>query len=176
MKKHLLIIAAVMAFAFSSNIYADQRMETWQGLCHFAYDAADSDNEVYFANCVNVIDTYDAGDGQGRLAKGTSRTSAHYNAIDKTYNSLMVGGKILLKGADADNTIYPDDTYTTSNTTCEMVTSNYNAGADDNNETVYSTNDWNLEVKADTDDAEEDDGSYVIPFSYSLACRGGIAQ
>ena len=177
MKKQLLIIAAVTAFAFSSNVFADQRMETWQGLCHFAYDPADSDNEVYFGGCENVIDTYDAGDGQGRLAKGTSRTSAKYNSTDKTYNSLMTGGKILLKGADSDKEIYPDDEYTASNTTCEMVTSNYDAGADDNNETVYSTNDWNLEVRAVTSDSEmNNDGSYIVPFSYDLSCRGGIAQ
>ena len=171
------IIMAAALVALSAPVYADQRMETWQGLCHFSYDPADDDNEVYFANCVNVIDTFDAGDGNGRLAKGTSRTVAKYNSTDKTYNSLMTDSKILLKGPDADADIYQNDVYTTSNTACVMVTSNYDAGADANNETVYVTNDWNLEVRAVTADAEPtDDGSYIVPFSYALACRGGVAQ
>ena len=33
---------------------ADQRFESEQGICHFAYDTNDSDNEVYFANCQNT--------------------------------------------------------------------------------------------------------------------------
>lgn len=186
MKNIFLLLLLTAAFSVS----ADQRFESWQGLCHFAYDTADDDNEVYFANCENVIDTYDAGDGQGRLAYGTSKVSVTYNAIDRTFiKTLTRGGTINLKGADASDIIYPDAIYKeAANTPCVMVTSNYNAAADDNNETVYITNDYNLEVAVqddiesatteytDTDGIERKRIDAIVVVDYALSCRGGIAQ
>ena len=41
---------------FTTSLMADQRFETWQGLCHFAYDPADDDNNetVYTTNDWNL--------------------------------------------------------------------------------------------------------------------------
>ena len=194
--KHIILSPLTAAFvllmimAVSQLAVADQRFESWQGLCHFAYDANDDDNEVYFANCKNSINTYDAGDGQGRLAYGSSKVSVVYGPADKTIiKTLHQTGVINIKGADALGLLYPDILYTrAANTPCVMVTSNYNADADDNNETVYVTNDYNLEITL-RDDLESDVVEFVdedgitrkrysksVTVTYELACRGGIAQ
>ena len=146
---------------------ADQRFESWQGLCHFAYDVNDDDNEVYFANCKNTIDTHDAGDGAGRLAHGSSIVSTTYSLEALTMPKFTNGGK--LKGVDADPGVYGDD-YLTANTACVMVTSNYNAGADDNNETVYVTNDWDLLMTTEVD------SSLKAVVGFELNCRNGVQQ
>lgn len=163
--KHLLLLALLI---LNANVQADQRFESWQGLCHFAYDVNDDDNEVYFANCKNTIDTHNTGDGNGRLAYGSSVVTETYSLHDLTIPKFNSGG--LLKGTDADGTIY-DDSYAISNAPCVMVTSNYDAGADDNNETVYVTNDWNLEI----DMGAVGDG-LITDVSFKLSCRGGVAQ
>lgn len=150
-------------------VQADQRFETWQGLCHFAYDSADDDNEVYFANCSNSINTYDAQDGQGRLAYGTSKITESYHLPDLTRPAFQQGN---LKGADADPAIYGDDYVTAAATPCVMVTSNYNAAADDNNETVYVTDNWNLEIS----NIGPIDSSLIMWVTFTLNCRNGIAQ
>ena len=152
------------------NVSADQRFETNQGLCHFAYDVNNSDNEVYFANCQNTINTYDAGDGQGRLAHGTSTVQQEYELLNYTF---PIFSSFFLKGADANKQIYSDGRYTTAlNTSCVMVTSNYDAGADANNETVYVTNDWNLDINFGHYDA----ATGVSIITYALDCRNGVAQ
>lgn len=130
MKKFLIIM---MLFAVPFVAEADQRFETWQGLCHFAYDPNDDDNEVYFANCDNSIVTH-----QG-VAHGHTRTIQKGGSpIGQSYEAKR------LIGAATNADYYPG--YTVSNTACVMVTSNYDAGADDNNETVYTTNDWDLTI------------------------------
>lgn len=163
--KHLFLI---LALCFSFNAFADQRFETWQGLCHFAYDPNDDDNEVYFANCDNTIDTHDSGDGQGRLAYGSSITSSEYYLPDMV--TPKFAGVNKLKGVDADAAFYGDEYTEAVNTQCVMVTSNYNAGADDNNETVYVTNNWNLEISQSTD------ANLNQVVAYKLSCRDGVAQ
>jgi len=191
--KYLLILAILLSF----NAVADQRFETWQGLCHFAYDVNDDDNEVYFANCTNTIDTFDAQDGQGRLAYGSSITTKKYNVQSNTLK--LAGFKAKLKGADTDPEKYDDDYTSTPDTPCIMVTSNYDAGNDDNNETVYVTNDWDLVIKPKFKDGEfsfkkmkyDLNGDGVVNLSdfsiyrasirnikitYELSCRGGVAQ
>ena len=164
MKKLILAVLLLIPFA----AVADQRFETWQGLCHFAYDPADDDNEIYFANCINTIDTYDAGDGQGRLAYGAARTKQTYDITKGTYPGDIISNNIKLKGVDS----VAGDDYLISNTDCVMVTSNYNAGADDNNETEYRTNDWELEVVLSPIAKRPNDMVLV----YQLNCRGGVAQ
>ena len=158
----------ILALLFAWNVQADQRFETWQNLCHFSYDPEDDDNEVYFSTCQNTIDTHDAQDGQGRLAYGTSTVRQVYSLPDLTIPKLGLGK---LKGADADDTVYGDNYTSAPNTPCVMVTSNYDAGADDNNETVYVTNDWNLEIL--TEQVTVDLDTALV---YKLDCRNGVAQ
>jgi hypothetical protein len=163
-------ILSVTLLAVSFTATADQRFESWQGLCHFAYDVNDKDNEVYFANCLNSINTYDANDGQGRLAYGTSKVTQIYKLTDYTIPQFK---DVKLKGVDAAKMQYPNNIYKTAlNTLCVMVTSNYDAGNDDNNETVYNTNDWNLEIDLGQYDYKNDE----MIVTYTLDCRRGIAQ
>lgn len=172
MKKSTLAILIIASFFIGvQSAQADQRFESWQGICHFAYDEADDDNEVYFANCQNVINTHDGQDGQGRKAYGTSTVKQKYPIFDAV--AYIKGVDTYLKGADADNTQYPDSKYTSApNTPCVMVTSNYNAANDDNNETVYVTNDWNLSIEWGKYDFEDRSNT----LTYKLSCRGGIAN
>lgn len=160
----LLVVSILLTF----NASADQRFESWQGLCHFAYDPNDDDNEVYFANCINDINTYDAADGQGRLAYGSANVERKYFLHNGNAPKVT---DLRLKGSDASN-LYPDGEYTTQNTDCVMVTSNYDAGADDNNETEYRTNDWDLTIKMS--DINKEDKTFKM--QYDLSCRHGIAQ
>ena len=175
MRNKTLLGLMALAFFIGSGIaqcaHADQRFETWQGLCHFAYDTNDDDNEVYFANCKNTINTQDAGDGQGRLAYGESVTTARYRLDDKVYKGI-VNGDSWQRGADADPNLYPDGMQykLAANTACVMVTSNYDAGNDDNNETVYTTNDWNMEITVQEFSKE------VMVLRYHLSCRNAAAQ
>ena len=161
-------ILAIAFLLMSVDVLADQRFETWQGLCHFAYDVNDDDNEVYFANCKNTIDTHDRGDGAGRLAYGTSIVSETYSLQDLTFPKFTNGG--FLKGVDASQDVYGSN-YQVSNAPCVMVTSNYNAAADDNNETVYITNDWNLEMNM-----VHVDSNLVTDVTFKLNCRSGVSQ
>jgi hypothetical protein len=158
---------ALAVFSFCAN--ADQRMETEQNLCHFAYDPNDDDNEVYFGTCKNVIDTYDAQDGQGRLASGKSTVTAE-KARDGMPDLVQLQGSAAL----------PIEGYTVTNTNCQMVTSNYN-GDGTNNYTQYNTNDWTLTIKqvvrnqgdkGFVDGVDEVSKRYI----YHIECRGGVAQ
>lgn len=166
MKKYLLLLLLV---AMPFSVMADQRFENWQGICHFNYDANNDDNEVYFSNCKNTIDTYD--DGNGTLAFGSSSVKETYIVEKNTYPKGLVDGNVFLKG----NASTAGDKYEVSNTTCVMVTSNYNADADDNNETVYTTNDWELEMIAkDKHNKRRDNHNMKVAFD--LNCRNGVAQ
>ena len=166
------IILAISFILMSSDVLADQRFESWQGLCHFAYDTNDDDNEVYFANCINSIDTFDAGDGQGRLAYGSSTVSMNFNILKGEFPRGIGGANKFIKGSDANPIIYGDNYTVAVNTPCVMVTSNYDANADDNNETVYVTNDYNLEIVWKNTDTE----TMTSDLTYNLACRGGVPQ
>ena len=172
----LFVIANMMYF--SSNALADQRFENWQGICHFAYDAEDDDNEVYFANCINTIDTYDAGDGNGRLAYGSAGVTQKYDPSRDTYPKGITkrGDVVKMKG---NASTVGGDNFTVADFACVMVTSNYNADADDNNETVYNTNDWDLVMSASKGKAkgkEKDKSLGGLKITYKLNCRGGVAQ
>ena len=152
----------ILALCLSFYAHADQRMETWQGLCHFSADANNSDNEVYFSNCLNTIDVRDG------VAFGSSVvTSGEYSLTTDTMPRLLMGGKF--RGPTAFD--YVDMGYVVTNTQCVMVTSNYNAGADDNNETVYVTGDWNLEIEMSTVSID-----LTTKLTYHLNCRGGVQQ
>ena len=160
----LFVIANMMYF--SSNALADQRFENWQGICHFAYDVNDDDNEVYYANCVNRIKTHDYGDGQGRLAYGSSTVKeAWYPESLSTY-----GRAVKLKGSQANEGRNLEHTVA-ADIPCVMVTSNYNADADDNNETVYVTDDWVL-----TSEWAFDTTTMTGTLTHHLDCFRGVAQ
>ena len=162
------LVAGILAMPFV--VQADQRMETWQGLCHFALDPADDDNEVYFANCKNTIDTPDTGDGTGRKANGMSIVKAKYDIFGRAYPNYRN-----LKLAGPENTRY--DYFNTAEravieTPCVMVTSNYNAANDDNNETVYITNDWTVDIEYTNIEFD----NFTFDIVYTLSCRNGVAQ
>ena len=161
--KHLITLSLTIFIIATAN--ADQRMETWQGLCHYNYDVNDDDNEVYYANCENTIDTYD--NGNGRLAKSSSEKNKTYTLKDATFPVIKDFNHI---GNATDPEKYPG--YVVNNAPCISVTSNYNAAADDNNETVYVTNDWNLEITVSQYDYVND----TLTYTYKLNCRDGVSQ
>lgn len=173
MNKFMIMMALIMSFG-TGTVYADQRFETDGGYCHFSYDVNDADNEVYFANCLNTIDTYDAADGQGRLAMGDSNVKKKYTVRDATFIQALREGNIFLKGNQAGEPY--GDRYTTSNAPCVMVTANYDAGNDDQNETVYVSNDWNMEIITAKFKKGEAFDKGNIRVHYKLSCRGGVAQ
>jgi hypothetical protein len=147
-----LLLCLLAMYAVTAT--ADQRFETEQGQCHFSYDPNDDDNEVYFANCVNTINTYD--NGAGRLAYGTA-------IVDAPVVSTGIARSVKLQGTAAA----PRDGYTVTETDCQMVTSNYN-GDGTNNYTTYATDDWHLEIKAN--------GKGKKGAKYNLTCRAAAPQ
>ena len=192
MNKYIPRYIALCAFALmlsaSMSILADQRMETEQGLCHFSYDVNDDDNEVYYGACANTIDTYDAGDGQGRLAysKATKRQDylerkGTYPAFvdEMTFNERADGklGSVAFRLKGDGNTAVGGAYTVQPNVDCVTVTSNFNAGNNANNYTEYTTRDWELEAivqpRVDNDGSGIPD---VIAISYSLNCRNGAAN
>lgn len=179
MKKLFLLLLLPLA------VMADQRFEMDGGYCHFNYDVNNADNEVYFANCKSIIDTHDG------VARGHTNVTVKYDTNDRTLPMDLIGSNartgINLRGAGANSSVYGEELYTVSNATCNMVTANYNAGADDQNETEYTTTDWNMEAKINpksmtnrTITSTNENGitftRTVATFKvkYQLACRGGV--
>ncbi len=157
----------LLTILFSFNALADQRGEDRQGgLCHFAYDPADADNEINMSDCQVAINQYDAGDGQGRLAFMSVIATKTYNIYDGTHPVLS---DFNFKGAD---TVGYDGHVVSANTVCTQVRSNYDANADDSAETVYVSNDWNLEFEWIEYDQES--GRSVL--EAALHCRYGRPQ
>lgn len=149
----------------ASPVLADQRVENWQGICHFSYDANNNNNEVYSSNCQTAITLYEG------IASATGKLIQTYNFTDRTLPKPMQQIPIIgfkFKGTDAQG--YQN--YELQNGNCVMVTSNYDAGTDSNNETVYATRDWNLTAKPEIVDTKT--GEVIV--TYKLACRGGIQQ
>ena len=147
---------------------ADQRFESHQGICHFAYDVSNDDNEVYFENCKNTIDVFNGVMTNGiTSASGTSTITQSYILKDGAQPHTL---STKLKGADA-GILYVNH-LSAPNTPCVMVTSNYNAANDDDNETVYVSNDWNLEI----DVSPYNSVTGRMTYTYTLACRNGVAQ
>ena len=167
MKQLFLLVLLCLPF----GAFADQRFESHQGICHFAYDADDPDNEVYFSNCVNTINTAITPFTQGvRYAFGTSLSEQDYTLVYNTHPYTQ-GAK--LKGSEASPIRFPDSEYTLAvNTPCVMVTSNYDAANDDDNETVYVTNDWNFELIVGSLNLN----TQTMRYTYVLNCRKGVAQ
>ena len=163
-----LIIICLLLTPFMVN--ADQRFESHQGICHFSYDVDNDDNEVYFANCKNTIDVFNSPRTQNiTYASGTSTVTQSY-IMRYGANPHTLGVK--LKGVDANKYLFGEEYLVAINTPCVMVTSNYNAANDDDNETVYVSNDWNLEVTPNNYNSE----TGTMDYTYSLYCRNGIAQ
>ena len=160
--KKLNLLIVLFAFVCGS-VLGDQRFETEQGQCHFSYDINDDDNEVYFANCVNTINTYD--DGGGRLAYGTAVVSARL--VDEG-----VPSRVRQQGQDAE----PRAGYTVSNTDCVMVTANYNNDGT-NNYTTYATNNWYLDIDAAGNNGKgKGNGNGRKEADFKLTCFAGAAQ
>ena len=150
----------------SINVCADQRFETDGGYCHTAHNVNDADDEIYFSNCVSSIWTPKV-DGQ-RVANGNTIMSKEYPIADGGFPVL---GGTKFKGVDAPYNAYLDYD-TAANTPCVMVTANYDAANDDQNETVYVTNDWNLSYEWLDYNAE----NQTAMLQATLSCRGGVQQ
>jgi hypothetical protein len=181
MKHYTVLLALVCVLLLAHGMAkADQRMETWQGLCHFGYDPANANNEIYFANCENSIDVYNG------AATGVTTVSQDYQLFGEFNNTrkppAIPTSAWVTDASDPDvkrtkmignQTDWWDrydtsiTTYRIQNTACTMVTSNYNAGNDDNNETVYTTNNWTLIITKTAVSYE------VERWDYALKCVNG---
>lgn len=182
MKKLILFFTIALAFAISAPVYADNRAET-KGTCHFAPDPADDDNEVYGSVCKNSIETYDAGDGQGRLAYTEVWAHKDYTVIDGAFPKSIGPANKATRGSDADPDQYNvwtgplgDETpYTlTENTNCASVTHNYNNG---DNYTVYNSDDYNVEYWwTSSPVGEYANLGIMMRLNIHMVCRGGVPQ
>ena len=145
---------------------ADNRFEIAGNYCHTAHNPADDDDEIYFSNCVSAIWTPQVG-GQ-RIANGNVIMTKGYPVHDLTHPVLS---DLKFKGSDTVNS-QSADYIVAANTPCVMVTANYDAANDDQNETVYVSNDWNLIYEWVGYDAE----TQIATLEATLSCRNGIQQ
>ncbi len=147
-----------MLIAF--NVMADQRFETAGGYSHFVLDQNNDDNEIYFANCENSIETANG------VASGSTRCVKKKERIIPwlKYNE----GTIRNQGEDDEKYILvlSGDTYPTP---CQMVTSNYDAANDDWNQTEYTSNTWSARYVA-----ERSEGHPFFNITYTLYCKDGV--
>jgi len=177
------MIAALFLALSSISATADNRAET-KSTCHFAPDPADDDNEIYGSVCKNSIETYDAGDGQGRLGYMETWAYHDYNLNDGAYPKSLGGNQAARRGADAvgyETWHYRSNIYIpyveTPNTECAFVTHNYANGAD--NYTVYATNDYNVEYWWTGPDESEYyplENKAIARLNMHMVCRGGVPQ
>lgn len=150
--KYLLSLFLITAF---SIVNADQRFETAGGYSHFVVDPNNSDNEIYLSNCTSEIETL----GGGARAKGYTicEVEGHegvpweqYTApCENQYDCVLQGNQ------------------NTFGTTCNMVTSNYDADNDKWNQTEYVSNNWYSRYVA----TQQGYGKYKI--TYHLRCYAG---
>ena len=169
--KYLIFIIA-LAVTFINPVYADPRIEAEQDLCHFPYNPDDTDNEVYSWSCddADLIQRVDA--AGNNIVSGSAKESREYELTDLTFPQKAY---LLLTGSDADPVKYPDGDgfrtgyITATGSACAMVTSNYDAGAGANNQTEYTSNDWNIEIIINRYEYQTD----LMRYDYSLNCRNG---
>jgi hypothetical protein len=62
-------IMLFVAIGLSGLSYADQRMETVGGFCHFVVNPQNADNEIFVSNCVSSIIQNNDGTGTGFVLK-----------------------------------------------------------------------------------------------------------
>jgi hypothetical protein len=116
-----ILISIILCFVLAVNVsYADQRMETVGGFCHFVVDPNNDDNEVFFANCENSI----------AVNNQTATSSTFKQVFYAGYDDVPISKTLKFKGVGS---LSQKTDYQTINVTCESVDSNGNN---------YSTTDW----------------------------------
>lgn len=152
MNKLLFIISFAVAMAMLTTAYADQRIDRDSNNCHIAPDPNDDDAEIdvpctlFAARVIRYVNVDGVRVANGslsgiyRVPLGTANTK-HPSLVPNS------SGDIFLVGSA--NTRVVDDNYiTAAGTQCNLVRSNYqeNTGGDDQNQTEYTTNDWDSTV------------------------------
>ena len=148
--KYLLLLLTLLSF----SILADQRIDSDTQNCHIAPDPNDADAEMD-TGCVH----YSAQVNRYLDANGVRKAQGSYNGKLKLLMSNarvnpsqivpISSGDFILVGSDNTRTMRVGvETTTANNTDCDLVRTNYqqNTGSDDQNQTEYSTNDWDLSV------------------------------
>lgn len=153
------LLFAVLAFSIGFAAIADPRIEEE---CHVPFVAYNTDIEVKFQNCqgdiLSIADT---------LAHGTfvHEVELEPPAVGYPIHPLVQikGDALSLDGYD-DYTVAPDSA-------CTMVTRNWDNANQQYNYTQFTTNDWFLQIKAET--KLKDNGEYKHERRYTLMCFNG---
>ena len=143
-------MTALLMTAFMAN--ADNQMNETLNSCHFSFDADNPAHEAKEGGCIPSIVVNDDG-----TAKGSVTYTHSYKIVDLVHPIFPDGG--LLKGANADPSVYGDD-YVTQNAACNLITGN----------ATYSTTDSNLEITTSIG------ADLIYHVTYSLSCRNAIQQ
>lgn len=169
MKKSILAITILctttLSLFINGNVYADPRIEQ-QDICHYPFDAADTDNEDKdTCGNFNIMVRND------RVNALSDHTIKEFSIWTMSYQ-LKYG--FALSGQDSNriSSIHTGKTYTkvTDGSDCVIVTQNYNAGTGQNDRQEYRTKDWTLDVIVTPVGSI---GSNKYDKRYILQCNGG---
>lgn len=152
MNKLLFTLSLAVAMSFLATAYADQRCDMDTQNCHISLDPNDDDTEIDVSAAIfnAQVNRYVDADGL-RKANGS-----YHGEIRVPLGNARVRPDLLVPNTAGDifmvgsaNTRYLRGDYiTAANTACNLVRSNYqeNTGSDDQNQTEYTTNNWDLTV------------------------------
>lgn len=141
----------LLTTVFTASVNADQRCDMDTQNCHISLDPNDDDTEIDVpAAMYNAqVNRY--------VVDGARRANGSYHGFIKfPMNTTGVRPPLLQPYSAADiftkgnaNTRTLDDKFIVAqNTACNLVRSNFqeNTGSDDQNQTQYTSNDWDLSV------------------------------
>ena len=153
----VLCLMVCVSISFAFHAYADPRMETNKNFCHFILDAANTDNEVFFAGCDSVITTVEKIETTGNPAtKTTECEENNYIASGYGKRSKQMPPEAAPLPVGTILTFTSDN----SNTPCTMVESNGRA---------YKSYNWTSTITV----GEVKRKSGLVLVTYELFCQDG---
>lgn len=172
------IATLVVFFLFSANAYADQRCDMDTDNCHLSLDPNDDDTEVDVpASTLSSVGVSRSVVDGVRVADCWYTGTLRY-PLDKGFAStyLVEGADIYRQGKDAN--IADANYIVAANTACNCTRSNYqeNTGSDDQNQTEYTTNDWELRLQWYNKYFDTRLGQLMGMWTVAMSCRAGTAN
>lgn len=146
--KYLILITALF---LTFNAHSDQRCDMDTQNCHISLDPNDDDTEI------DVPASIYSAQVNRYVIDGVRNANGSYHGFIKIPANGLVLPPLLKANSYSDiftkgnaNTRPLDDKFVVAqNTECNLVRSNFqeNTGSDDQNQTQYTSNDWDLSVK-----------------------------
>lgn len=166
----------MLMFVMSFGVFADQRIDRDTNNCHISLDPNDDDTEMDLS-CTEL----NSGVYREVNADGVRIANGWYFGFIRVPLDQAVNGEYFVEGQDiyrkGQDSAAADKPYVVAaNTSCNLVRSNYqqNTGSDDQNQTEYVSNDYELKLKWFNKFGDER-GHFGI-WQVEMYCRNGTTN